>query len=359
MSLCRRGSTWWVDVIAPDGTRVRRSTGTSDKALAREYHDRLKSDLWRIAKLGEKPRRTWDEAVLRWLKESSHKRTIENDRLHLKWLDRFLRRKPLDTINRALIDQIIDAKLAEGVRNATVNRTLEVLRVILRRCANEWEWVDRVPQVRMLKEPKRRVRFLERHEAYRLLASLPKHLADMALFTLATGLRRANVTGLQWSQVDLERRLAWIHADQAKAGKAIAVPLNTQAVEVIQQRQGKHLTHVFSFRGKPITQVSTKAWYEALKRAEIQDFRWHDLRHTWASWHVQDGTPLPVLQELGGWESVEMVRRYAHLAANHLAPYAEHLGTRWEVACHMSQSHGTFMAQPGKEQGAASLQPLD
>ena len=88
----------------------------------------------------------------------------------------------------------------------------------------------------MLKEPKRRVRFLERHEAQRLLACLPKHLADMALFTLATGLRRGNVTGLQWSQVDLDRRVAWIHADQAKGGRAIAVPLNAQAVAVVQQR---------------------------------------------------------------------------------------------------------------------------
>jgi integrase len=83
--------------------------------------------------------------------------------------------------------------------------------------------------------------------------------------------------------------------------------------------------HVFSYKGKPIIQVSTKAWYAALERADIRDFRWHDLRHTWASWHVQQGTPLFALQELGGWESAEMVRRYAHLAADHLAPYAERL----------------------------------
>ena len=62
-----------------------------------------------------------------------------------------------------------------------------------------------------------------------------------------------------------------------------------------------------------------------LKRAGIEDFRWHDLRHTWASWHVQNGTPLFALQELGGWESPEMVRRYAHLSAEHLAPYADRL----------------------------------
>lgn len=67
------------------------------------------------------------------------------------------------------------------------------------------------------------------------------------------------------------------------------------------------------------------AWKRALARAGIEDFRWHDLRHTWASWHVQTGTPLNVRQELGGWERASMVRRYAHLAADHLAEYAEKL----------------------------------
>ena len=79
---------------------------------------------------------------------------------------------------------------------------------------------------------------------------------------------------------------------RAKARKAIAVPLNAEAVVIIRRQVGKHATHVFSFRGKPIIQVSTKAWYDALQKAGIEDFRWHDLRHTWASWHVQQGTPL-------------------------------------------------------------------
>ncbi len=73
----------------------------------------------------------------------------------------------------ALIDRITDAKLAEGVTNATVNRMLEVLRAILRKCVNEWEWLDRAPQVRMLKEPTRRIRFLTREEALKLLDALP------------------------------------------------------------------------------------------------------------------------------------------------------------------------------------------
>ena len=75
-------------------------------------------------------------------------------------------------------------------------------------------------------------------------------------------------------------------------------------------------------------QVNTKAWGLALQRAGIAEFRWHDLRHTWASWHVQAGTPLFVLQELGGWSSAEMVRRYAHLSSEHLAQYAERMSNR-------------------------------
>lgn len=325
MSLIKRGNTWWVDFVAPNGERIRRTTGTDQETLALEFHDRLKVELWRVHRLGETPKHSWNEAVVRWLKEQSHKATIETDKIHLRWLDVFLGDKALDAINRDLVDKIKDAKAAEGVSNATVNRVLEVLRAILRKCVNEWEWLDRAPYIRMLKEPTRRIRYLTHQEAQRLIAALPAHLADMAAFSLATGLRRANVTGLLWSQVDLVRKLAWIHPDQAKARKAIAVPLNVDAVMLIQKQIGKHQQYVFSYRGSPIIQVSTKAWYKGLEAAGIENFRWHDLRHTWACWHVQNGTPIFALQELGGWESPEMVRRYAHLSADHLAPYADKL----------------------------------
>lgn len=326
MSLFKRNNSpnWWVK-FTHNGRRIQHSTGTTDQAKAREYHDKLKASLWDQERLGLKPRRSWNEAVVRYLTETSHKASQSDDRTHLRWVDRFLNGVGLEKIDRDVLDRIQRARLADGVTNSTVNRTLEVVRAVLRRAAYDWDWIAKAPRVRMLPEPKRRIRWLTREEADRLITALPEHLAAMARFSLETGLRRANVTGLQWSQVDLARRTAWVHADQAKARKAIAVPLSAAAVIVIREQLGRHSTRVFSFRGKPVRQVNTKAWRNALKRAGISDFRWHDLRHTWASWHVQAGTPLHVLQELGSWECVEMVRRYAHLSSDHLVQYVDRM----------------------------------
>ena len=144
----------------------------------------------------------------------------------------------------------------------------------------------------------------------------------MATFSLSTGLRAANVAGLMWSQVDLDRRLAWIHPDQAKARTAIPVPLNAEAVAVVAKQSGKHATHVFSYQGGRMTQVSTKASYSALVRAGIGGSGGTTCGHLGqrAGWHA-----LVRHAGMGGWAGAEMVRRYAHLAADHLAHYAE----RW------------------------------
>ncbi|MGH8594169.1 MAG: tyrosine-type recombinase/integrase [Gammaproteobacteria bacterium] len=83
-------------------------------------------------------------------------------------------------------------------------------------------------------------------------------------------------------------------------------------------RINNHGKHVFTYRGNRLKGVDNKTWKRACRRAGIEDFRWHDLRHTYASWHVQAGTSLPILMELGGWSCYEMVLRYAHLASDHL-----------------------------------------
>ncbi|MFP5358009.1 MAG: tyrosine-type recombinase/integrase [Gammaproteobacteria bacterium] len=324
MSLYKRKDSphWWVK-LTHNGHRVQESTGTANKRQAQEYHARRRTQLWGQLRLGVKPRRTWDEAVLRYLDETSHNRASVTAKSHLRWMQPYLEGMDLNKIDREVVERLIQAGLRERVSNATVNRRTQLLRAIMRKASREWDWIDRVPVFRMLKEPQGRVRFLTREEAARLLTELPPHLRAMARFTLATGLRQGNVKGLRWAQVDLERRRAWVIAEEAKARRAIPVPLNAEAMQVIEQQRGRHPEYVFTYNGQSITQVGTKAWRGALERAGIKNFRWHDLRHTWASWHAQNGTPMNVLQELGGWRDSGMVQRYAHLGMEHLESYAQ------------------------------------
>jgi integrase len=324
----------WLWFTAPDGRRIRQPTGTADWDEAAELRDRLKADLWRQAKLGERPVYTWEQAVIRWLTEQQgRKKTLEDDKMHLRFTAGYLDGLRLVEIDRETLARVAQARQATGVANATVNRMLEVIHAILVRAHKEWGWLDQVPAVRRLAQPKRRVRWLTREEAARLLAELPEHLAEMARFSLATGLRESNVTGLRWEQIDLSRRTAWIHQDQMKGEvRALAVPLNDDAVAVLRRQVGKHREYVFTYRGQRVTRANNHAWRKALTRAGIHAFRWHDLRHTWASWHVQAGTPLHVLQELGGWSSYELVMRYAHLGGQHLQEHANavsSLDTNW------------------------------
>ena len=324
MSLYKRGKTFWVCFTSPSGERIRKSTGTGDRKQAQEYEDRLKAELWRVQKLGEKPRRTWQEAVVRWLKETDHKKDHEKDKDKFRWLNPYLGHFFLDEITRDVIDDIRDAKLAEA-SPSTVNRYLAVIRAVLNTARDDWEWIDRAPKVKLLTEPKKSVRWITPDEAQRLIAALPAHLAAMAEFSLQTGLRQKNVSYLKWDQVSMERQTAWFHADEMKNGKTLAVPLNKLAMRVLHRQLGEHPVYVFTYQDKPVQRTSTRAWKLALENASIDSFRWHDLRHTWASWHVQNGTSLQELMELGGWSTLQMVLRYAHLRSDHLQIAASRL----------------------------------
>ena len=342
----KHSSFWYVD-IPVEGRRVRKSTGTDDRRKAQEYHDRLKAQLWEQQRIGVKARHTWREAVVRFITEAecAGKASLSNDRHALRWLDPYLGDKCLDEIDKDLVHYIISERRKSYVKVYqhtghrrvckpgvdTINRFLTTFRAVLNRARDEWEWVDHVPKIKALKGAKSRVRWISRAEVEKLIAELPRHLGAMAEFSLETGLRRANVTHLEWSQVDLARKTAWVRGDETKNGKALAVPLSDKAAEILEARRGEHPRWVFAKAGKPVKQTSTRAWREALKAAGIEDFCWHDLRHTWASWHVQKGTPLQVLQELGGWSSIKMVQRYAHLSGEHLRAWVDGPGLQLVV----------------------------
>ena len=322
MPIKKQKNYWWID-ITHQGTRIRRSAGTKIKSEAIQLHDKIKNELWQQSMLNTIPKKYWMDAVIRWLNESSHKRSLIDDKTHLRWTDSFLRNIPLMEITSDQIEEIATAKELTGVSPASVNRMLEIIRAILRKAQNEWGWLQTTPVIRMRKIENRRIRWLTFQESQRLLRELPQHLQEMAQFTLVTGLRESNVTGLQWRDVDLTKRHTLIHPDQSKTKKPIPVPLNQTAIELIKKQIGKHPTHVFTYKGQPVSRCNNHAWRKALDRVGIKNFRWHDLRHTWASWHVQNGTSLYELQQLGGWANYEMVLRYAHLSSQHLQQAAE------------------------------------
>ena len=184
--------------------------------------------------------------------------------------------------------------------------------------AAEWDWIERAPTLRTESEPKRRVAFLTRDQADILIASLPEKYRTPVRFALLTGLRRSNVFGLRWENVNLEKGTVIVHGDEAKAGERILVPLNSQAKALLEA-----MTHREGLVFGDLKRISPGTWATACKRVGVPWCRFHDLRHTWASWHAMAGTPMSVLQELGGWHSAEMVQRYAHLSPEHLAQAAE------------------------------------
>jgi integrase len=314
MAIKLRGDVYWIDMQI-DGRRIRESLKTGDKREAQQLHDIRRAELWRERVLKEKPKKTWKQATARWVLERGHKRSISDDQDKIRILEPKLGNKLLADLDR----DTIEAALPQGVKPATRNRYRALLRAILRAAEREWEWLDKAPSLRVEQEPRRRVAFLTQEQATVLVASLPEKYRTPVRFALLTGLRRSNVFGLRWENVNLERGMVIVHGDEAKAGERILVPLNAQARGILEAIPEPREGFVFGV----IERISPSVWKRACETAGVPWLRFHDLRHTWASWHAMAGTPMSVLQELGGWQTASMLRKYAHLSEDHLAAAAE------------------------------------
>jgi integrase len=315
----RRGDSryWWIAATLPNGQRVRQSAGTENRKEAEALLAKLKVEAFRASHFGIKPQRSWQEAVVRYLTSKSHLRSFADVQLICRKLDRYLGQLTLQEINGDVIWRITQGELKRGNRPATVNRYLSLMRNLLRTARDEWQWIEAVPKVRLLSGEVERDRWLTQGEAERLLAVCASHLAAMVRFALSTGCRAREITGLEWDRVDLARQTAWL--DHTKNGTPRGVPLNRDAVVVLEEERGKHPVYCFSYRGQPIRwELTNSAWHTAIAKAGIADFRFHDLRHTWASWHRQAGTSCDELKDLGGWKSRVMVDRYAKFGTEHL-----------------------------------------
>lgn len=331
MSIYKRNSMWYIDFCTPSGERIRCSAKTTDRKEAQEYHDRLKAELWRISKLKERRAYSFEEACVAALKLSEEQRNYEAKLSHVAyWRTHFSGRD----ISSLTSDEIMEALPAERLcknrpprklKKATQNRYLSTIRFILN-VARKKGWIDFVPYLPAHQEPKKHIRWLNKSEAHALINAMSlEWMKDVSLFALLTGARANEILSLTWDKVDLNRSMAWVTEDLAKSGVARPLPLNSEAVAILQKRKLKGQHWCFTRdngSGIMINQVDKRVIDRAAIKIGIKPIRFHDFRHTWASWHVQSGTPLMVLKDLGGWETIEMVQKYAHLDAGHLAQYS-------------------------------------
>jgi integrase len=323
MSLYKQpgSDTWYVNLSHPGFPRIRRSTGTADRGEAQKVHDQLKAELWNAKPISGM---SWGKAVEAWCDAEPRS---DSELLSLRKLGREYHDRPIEQCNAESFEKALAFCRTAG----TYTRYATMIEAIMNRAGCKIKLAPRRDK------KKKRRDWITREQWTRLYAELPEHMQPMAEFAIETGLRQANVLGLRWDQVDLDRSFMWLEADEMKDDDALPVPLSKAAVRVLKARLAARVGDcpwVFTYRGKPIAEVKT-AFIAACIRAGIGvcqndggrlryvGFTWHGLRHTWATWHVQNGTPLDVVQKLGGWSDLRMVQNYAHHSAGHLAAFAD------------------------------------
>jgi integrase len=312
----RSGSdVYWADISLPGRRRLRESTGQTDRQTAQRKHDELTAALWNEP--AELAGNTFGKAVNRWLDVEPRS---QSEMLSLRKFGAVFADRPLAKVTPEAIHEALGFCKTAG----TYTRYGTMLSAILRLSGLNIKLLSR-------KDKKKKTRTWLTYEQWdKLYAELPAHLKPMAKFAVETGLRQANVLGLQWSRVDLAGKLVWIEANDMKADEALSIPLSSEAVAALQSQVGQDKVFVFTFRGKPIKDIKT-AFMAACIRAGVgkrvgknyEGFTWHGLRHTWATWHMKNETPIEVLQELGGWHDLRMVMNYAHHSPGHLARFAD------------------------------------
>jgi integrase len=272
------------------------------------------------------------EAVERYIQSvlPSKKPNSQRDQAkQLQWWSDNIGYLSLADVTPAIIaeqrDKLAQGKTSRGDRtNATVNRYLAILSHLFTVSVKEWGWSHENPvlKVTRLKEPRGRVRFLSDDERVRLLEACKKseseYLYSVVVLALSTGARKMEILGLKWQDVDLARSVVILH--ETKNGERRVLILTSLALELMKQHAKIRTLNcdlVFPAKSfdKPID-LSTP-WETALKRADIKDFRFHDLRHSAASYLAMNGASLAEIAEILGHKTLSMVKRYSHLSEAH------------------------------------------
>lgn len=363
MALFKRGRVWWMSFMY-DGQQVRRSTEVTDKDLALRIYRKV---LGQIAEEKWFERLPGDEKAVRELLQryfdeysatNKAPNTHRRDKSLMAHLTQAFGSVILTRLRPAMIAEYKGQRRAKGAAPKTINDELTLLSHAYKLAMREWEWVASNPVQRVSREKVRNQieRWLSSDEEKRLLAASPEWLKEIILFASNTGLRQGEILNLQWPQVDLFRRT--ITLLEQKNGSKDTLPLNTNALEVLKARaraRSPETDYVFVNKvgsRRDATSGLRRAFYPAMKAAKVERFRFHDLRHTFATRLIQAGVDIYTVQKLGRWKTISMVMRYAH-------HYPESLRGGVEVLDRIQPGIITNLAQPMEKGLARVSQPLE
>jgi integrase len=328
-----RDDCWWVDYADPNGKRHRERIGP-DKALAEAVLAKLKTEIieGRYFDMKKQEKKVlFDDFCNEYIEEHSQKRkrpmVAKRDKGLVKHLMEHFKGKYLSDITPKMIENYQGDRIQKAAP-ATVNREIACLKHMFNKAILWEEATDNpVRKVKLFRENNMRKRYLDQEQIIKFIDACSPHLKPIALIALHTGMRKAEILELKWNEVDLDQGIIYIL--QPKSGERREVWLNEVAKKTLRElkRHPKSPYVFYRKNGKAYYNVR-KSFDAALKKCGIIDFRFHDLRHTFASQLAMAGESLKTIQELLGHKTPEMTHRYAHLSPSHKRNAVEVLAQR-------------------------------
>lgn len=272
-----------------------------------------------LGRIWRKRTRTVAELLMKSLTEHSQPnkayRSHIRDRSLIHHLLRRFGHLPLTEVGPSMVSDYKLKRKGEGAANATINYELGLHSDAFDLAIREWEWCKENPVKRVSREKVRNQveRWLTSEEEKALLTASPPWLRELVIFSLYTGLRQSEILNLKWGQVDLFRRTLTIL--EQKNGTKSTLPLNEGALDVLKSR-ARFGPSGYVFTNRVVERINARnmlrSFFKAREKAGLDDFGWHDLRHTFPTRLVQLGCDLYTFQKLGRWKTISMVQRYAH-----------------------------------------------
>lgn len=320
--LQKRGSVWCIDKKV-FGRRLCESTGTDNLEEAEKYLARRLEEIRLATVYGVRPKRTFKEAATKFLIENQHKRSISDDAGRLREVVKYIGDLPIEAIHIGSLQSFIEGRRKDNVSMRTINHGLKIVRRILNLAASEWmdefglTWLISAPKIKLLPEPDLRKPYpLSWDEQHKLFQQLPEHLKNMALFAVNTGCRDHEICELRWDweiQIpELPHIIVFIvPGELVKNGEERLIVCNETVREVIEGERGKHPTHVFSYKGRPLSRMLSTGWRQAREKAKLAEVRVHDLKHTFGRRLRASGVSFEDRQDLLGHRSGRITTHYS------------------------------------------------